>query len=353
MKYSLKEFIEGAQKAYYEGTPIISDEQYDEIIKVYSTSIEEDIGPEGDFKHIRPMYSLSKKFTNRGDVIEPLSDDDVESIKLDGAAIEVGYTNLNALKQNEEPIFLLCWLNTRGNTEKGKRLDIKKAEALNIPKIIKFSNIYGYELPKRGNIYSLQITGEVVATKHVDNARNIVSGKLNLKSLNEFNDAVEQYGLTFFAYSVLTDTSYITDKYKTDMDLLHYLGFNTVLHVDDFKKIHKDCQIKSDGKVVRVNSNKLYWELGFTAKYPRGAYAVKTDQPYVESVLLDVEWNVGRTGKVVPTAIIEPIDIEGATVSRATLNNPIFIQEMGLYIGCTVKIIRSGEIIPCIIGIVE
>ena len=77
---------------------------------------------------------------------------------------------------------------------------------------------------------------------------------------------------------------------------------------------------------------------------------MKIDAEYVTTKLLDVSWETGRSGKVTPTAILEPVNIDGATIQRATLNNVAFIEAMDLSIGDTVHVIRSGDIIPQIVG---
>jgi len=97
----------------------------------------------------------------------------------------------------------------------------------------------------------------------------------------------------------------------------------------------------------------LYEAEGYTAHHPRAAYALKKTPTGVETTLLDVEWNTGKTGVITPTAILEPVDIDGATVSRATLHNMEFINQMELTLGCKVEIIRSGEIIPKILRVVR
>ena len=90
--------------------------------------------------------------------------------------------------------------------------------------------------------------------------------------------------------------------------------------------------------------------MGFTDKFPRGAYAHKEEQEFVTTKLLSVEWNTGKSGKVTPVAILEPVTIGEALISRATLNNIEYIEALNLEVGCTVKVIRAGEIIPSIIG---
>ncbi|MBT5638227.1 MAG: DNA ligase, partial [Candidatus Peribacter sp.] len=89
------------------------------------------------------------------------------------------------------------------------------------------------------------------------------------------------------------------------------------------------------------------------SKHPRGAFALKEQAEGVETTLIDVVWQLGKSGVVSPVAILDPIEIGGATVSRATLHNIEYIRDLNLEIGCRVSVIRSGEIIPRIIGRVE
>jgi DNA ligase (NAD+) len=124
------------------------------------------------------------------------------------------------------------------------------------------------------------------------------------------------------------------------MQELEKLGFDTVL-TSGLSNIY-EC----DGIVHRVNSNLDFDAAGFTAKHPKGAYALKQRQEAVETILLDVEWATGRTGKVTPTAILEPVKIGDKTITKATLNNPGFIESLELYIGCTVALVLGGEVIP-------
>jgi DNA ligase (NAD+) len=131
------------------------------------------------------------------------------------------------------------------------------------------------------------------------------------------------------------------------MHVLKQLGFNTVLE-PELAKIYP-----SDGIVVRLNNNHQFEQLGYTSKHPRGAYARKERAQHVETKLLAVEWQVGKSGKVTPVAILEPVKIGDAVVSRATLNNPGFIEALDLRIGDTVAVARAGEIIPCILHKVD
>ena len=104
-----------------------------------------------------------------------------------------------------------------------------------------------------------------------------------------------------------------------------------------------------DGVVFRVDRYTSFDKLGHTSHHPRGAYAYKTREAGVVTELLDVEWQVGKSGIIAPVAILAPITIGEAVVQRATLHNYGFIEELGLVIGCNVEVIRSGEIIPKVV----
>ena len=116
--------------------------------------------------------------------------------------------------------------------------------------------------------------------------------------------------------------------------------------IAEVKTLRDEIDVLTDGVVIKVNDLRTRELLGFTAKFPRWAIAFKFEPEELITTLKDVEWNVGRTGKVTPTAILEPVEIGGATVSRATLNNYDDILRKGVRLGADVKIRRSNEVIP-------
>jgi DNA ligase (NAD+) len=253
------------------------------------------------------MYSLQKVFEGESSPDYFSFHDFIVTPKLDGAAVALVY---------EQGIFVRGL--TRGNGKKGRNITHLLRHL--VPNVI-----YTQE--------TIQITGEVVAPKTIPNARNYASGALNLKSIDEFLTR----DLTFVAYDV---QSKVTDSFVEDMRLL--TEFDTILDSDWDLFPH-------DGKVFRIDSNSVFEELGYTAHHPRGAFALKRKAEGVVTKLLDVKWNVGKSGVVVPVAILEPVVVGEATVSKATLHNIRFIEEMDLEIGCLVEVIRSGEIIPKIV----
>lgn len=313
----ITDFLDRASKAYYAGNPIIPDNVFDSLADLYQYNRLGATVEGSKVKHTFPMWSLQKHYEDEG--VAPLSgiSDISTSPKLDGAALALLYIDGTFVRAT-----------TRGDGVEGQDVTDKFLGSKLIPQTV----------DGLGSV--VQIVGEVCAPKHIENARNYAAGALNLKDVSEFRTrAVE-----FFAYGIEPAQF---PSYNEDMKWLQRLGFNTV----------KDPELHNiypcDGVVYRVNNNKLFKEMGYTAKHPRGAYALKERQEAVETKIIGVEWQVGKTGKVTPVAILEPVMIGDATVSRATLNNVGFIETLGIEIGDTVAIIRSGEIIPRILHKVD
>lgn len=315
MSKSLKEFLEICKEAYYAGCPIISDDQYDNLEEICNEDLS--VGTNrGRTRHWYRMYSLQKVY--EGDKL-PFTRGMVSTAKLDGAAIALRYINGKFVSAV-----------TRGNGEYGE----------DISHLLEYDwdhtciNIgIDWEIPIDGVV---QITGEIVAPKTIKNARNYAAGALNLKSGEEFVNA----DIKFIAYGI---QPYPTGWYFSDMEELRKAGFNTVWREEPFD------EYPTDGRVHRLNSNKEFEEAGYTSKHPRGAYALKVRTEGIETKIIGVTWQTGKSGKVTPVAILEPIEIDGATVSRATLNNVGFIEALGVCIGDSVMVERAGGIIPRII----
>ena len=319
---NLTEYLDRAAKAYYDGVPFLTDDQFDVLAESCGYSALGAVAPGKVQRHYRQMYSLQKFYEGEGKQrpLEGIADVS-SSVKLDGAAISLLYINGQLVRAL-----------TRGDGTEGQDITDKVLASKLVP--ISFT-VETERLPQ-----VFQVTGEVVAPLNIANARNYAAGALNLKSVDEFKERV----LSFIAYGLYPN---FTTKHSTDMSALKALGFG-VCNELNLEKI-----FPSDGMVFRVNSNAKFDELGFTSKHPRGAYALKIRAEHVETKLLDVEWQVGKSGKVTPVAILEPVLVGDAMVSRATLNNPGFIESLGLEIGDTVAIIRAGEVIPCVLHKVE
>jgi len=309
----MKDFIEKAACAYYSGYPIISDEEFDAIVAKYNYNAVGHQVTDG-VPHMFRMYSLQKVFS-LDDIPTPNSKY-IRTPKLDGAAVSLLYVNGH---------FALGL--TRGDGNLGRDITLKLEELVPV------------SIPMKGEV---QITGEVVCPSSVPNARNVASGSLNLKDINEFRARARD--LVFVAYDMQFEKDY--SNYIDAMNALAHEGFNVVTTFDH-------SNYPTDGWVYRINDQKSFQKMGYTAHHPRGAFALKEQKEGVHTELLDVVWQVGKSGVVSPVAILDPVEVEGALVSRATLHNIEYIRSLELEIGCTVEVIRSGEIIPRILGRVD
>lgn len=308
-------FLDYASSKYYAGEPIISDEVFDKLAEYYGY---ESVGApvaSDRIAHAFPMWSLQKCYNDEPTIGLGGNGETVAvTPKLDGAAVANYYVF------GKHVLSL-----TRGDGKEG--LDITDKMSLLIPETIPY-----------GEEEIIQITGEVVAPKIIENARNYAAGALNLKSVEEFHSRA----LTFVAYGIMPNQY---DTWTEDMEKLNEFGFRTVF-TEEPKFLE---QFPHDGTVFRLNRYERFNELGYTAKHPRGAFALKERKGGVITKLLDVEWQVGRSGVVSPVAILEPVIIGEARVSRATLHNIKYIRELDLDYGCLVEVVRSGEIIPRVV----
>lgn len=304
----MSKFLNYASECYYNGSPIISDDEFDRLAQQCNYNSVGYSVTDG-IAHRFPMYSLQKCFDIANSPLE--ISQCIETPKLDGAAISLLYVNGR-----------LALALTRGDGKLGRDIT---------DKALAMSSIPGGVLEKK----TFQVTGEVVCPSSVENARNVAAGSLNLKSMSEFLARP----ITFVAYEV---QGVEIDTYTKMCQFLNLHGFDTV---DSFDA----SNFPTDGKVFRLNDQKEFVKLGYTSHHPRGAFALKEQKAGVVTKLLDVEWQVGKSGVVSPVALLEPCLIGDATVSRATLHNIEYIRELNLELGCSVEVIRSGEIIPRIL----
>ena len=305
-------FLEKASAMYYNGNPILSDEEFDALARKYRY---EEVGYQvtDGIPHMYRMYSLQKVF-NLND-IESGTSPMVRTPKLDGAAVSLQYVNGH-----------LAQALTRGDGQIGRDITLKMEEL--VPNVI---GIKG----------EIQITGEVVAPDMIPNARNFAAGSLNLKDSNEFRSRAQT--LKFVAYDI-QGAKY--ERLSDAMDHLARNGFEVITHFDA-------SAFPTDGEVFRVDNYESFYKLGYTAHHPRGAFALKEKKDGVITELLDVVWQVGKSGVVSPVAILRPVEVGDALVSRATLHNIEYIRSLNLEIDCSVEVIRSGEIIPRIVRRVD
>lgn len=227
---------------------------------------------------------------------------------------------------------------------------------------------------KVDNDYVFEIHGEAIMTKQAFEAYN-KSSEIPLKNLrNGAAGALRNLNLRETAKRNLSaffyDVGYTEGKqFKSYIEMLNFIKDNG-FPVDDYMKIcssyeemekeisyiesiRNDLNYDIDGVVVVIDDTRTRELLGYTIKFPKWAIAFKFEAQEATTKLLEVEWNVGRSGRVTPTALLEPVELAGATVKRATLNNMDDIKRKGVRIGAQVFVRRSNDVIPEIMGVSE
>lgn len=320
----LKQLVKDHCKKYYDlSAPTISDAEFDKLYAkleqaeaaqgwiAFDSPTVKVGGKAGKVAHPYKLYSLRKVY----DEAEVDSFFDVKTPKVDGA-------NLTLIYKRGKLVLAL----TRGNGEYGDNVVHLAKNITNIPKYISTD----YEL--------IVTNGECVTDNQVENFRNYVSGALGLNSAEEFKNR----NIKFIAHDMLG----VSMNYTNRMTILKNMGFTTVL--SDISKY------PTDGVVYRVNNYKESAKMGYTAKYPKFAVALKPREVNVVTTTLQaVEWAIGRTGTVNPTGVITPVIVEEALISRVTLHNLGIIEEHGLCIGDTIEIERAGGVIPKFLRVVD
>ena len=308
----MQHFLEKASAMYYSGTPILSDAEFDALARLYNYDTVGHTVTDG-IPHLYKMYSLQKVFDLNA--VESSTSPMVRTPKLDGAAVSLQYVNGH-----------IAQALTRGDGNLGRDITLKLEEL--VPNVISIKG-------------KIQITGEIVAPDTITNARNFAAGSLNLKDLIEFRSRCKD--LVFVAYDI-QGVEY--ERLSEAMDHLAQNGFEVITRFDA-------TGYPTDGEVFRVDNYDAFYKMGYTAHHPRGAFALKEQKDGVTTELLDVVWQVGKSGVVSPVAILKPVEVGDALVSRATLHNIEYIRSLNLEIGCSVEVIRSGEIIPRIVRRVD
>lgn len=322
----LKELVQYHCNLYYDkSAPEISDAAFDKLYAdleeveknqgwvAFDSPTNNVGGKAGKVTHPYKLYSLRKVY----DAEEVDKDFTVKTPKIDG-------TNLSLIYRNGKLVLAL----TRGNGETGDNVLHLAKHIDNIPTKINTS----YEF--------YEVNGECVTNNKVENFRNYVSGALGLKSAEEFKER----GIHFIAHDVLG----VNLAYTKRMSIAKQLGFTTVLENNITSKY------PHDGVVYRMDDYNKSMQAGYTSKYPKFAVALKPrGETTASTTLQDVIWEVGRTGTVNPTGIIDPVILDDATITRVTLHNLSIILSHNLGLGDTITIERAGGVIPKFIEVVE
>ena len=305
------------------------------------------------FEEIEDWHNRNIKFVNemnnRGENLPDLRY--VITKKFDGLTINLTY--------NEDGI--LQTAATRGNGETGEEVTAQVKTIREIP--LRTS---------RGDLF--EVHGEAIMTVEafekynatsetpLKNLRNGAAGALRNLNVRE----TARRGLSAFFYDVGYKDGQNFKNYEEMLEFIKekglpmddYIRYATTLeevkkYINEIKDMRFDLNYDIDGVVIAIDDIRTRELLGYTVKFPKWAIAFKFEAQEATTTLLDVEWNVGRSGRVGPTAILEPVELAGVTVKRATLNNMDDIKRKGVMIGSEVFIRRSNDVIPEIMGVVE
>ena len=312
-------------------------------------------------RHRYPMLSLSNSY-NRGEIvdfikrIEKTIDEPVEfvcELKFDGVSISLTYED-----------GILTRGVTRGDGAQGDDVTTNVKTIRSIP--LKLKGDYPNFLEMRGEIImphdSFRNTNrerEELGLPLFANPRNAAAGTIKLFDSREAaNRRLDNY-----CYYMMSDNIPYETHYESLMAAREW-GFNISNHIAMCKNIdeiedfinywdteRKNLPFDIDGIVIKVNSFAQREILGLTAKSPRWAIAYKFKAEQVKTRLLSVDFQVGRHGTITPVANLQPVQLAGTTVKRATLNNADFIKQLDLHYNDIVKVEKGGEIIPKIVGI--
>lgn len=375
-----KELHEHNYRYYVQHQPIISDQQFDLMMKELQdleakhpemsdvNSPTQRVGSDlnqqfQQVAHTHPMLSLANTYSQEdvtawyNQVVKGLEGEGFEvccEMKFDGLSISLTYEDGNLVRAV-----------TRGDGNVGDDVTANVRTINSIPLqltgegYMKTFEIRGEILLPWDNFQRLNAEREDTGETPFANPRNAASG--TLKSQN--SRVVAERGLDAYLYSIIGD-DLPSDSHIENLERARRWGFkifdgmrkvDSLQGIFDFidywDKERKSLPVATDGIVLKVNSIRQQKLLGFTAKSPRWAIAYKFKAERACTPLLEVTYQVGRTGAITPVANMEPVSLAGTTVKRATLNNEDFIQSFDLHIGDYVYIEKGGEIIPKIVGV--
>lgn len=272
--------------------------------------------------------------------------------KIDGLSVSLEYSGGKLVRGS-----------TRGNGVTGEDVTNNILQIKSIPKAIDFTG----ELEVRGEVYMprssfirLVERQELLGEKPAKNPRNAAAGTLRQKN----SAVVRDRELSIFIFNIQQISGLRFNSHIKSLDFLASQGFSvlpsykTCQNIDEaineIKRIGEqrgEFQFDIDGAVIKVDNLDYREELGSTAKFPKWAVAFKYPPEEKETVLRNVEINVGRTGALTPTAVFDPVELAGTTVSRAVLHNEDFINEKAIGIGDTIIVRKAGEIIPEVVAV--
>ena len=354
-----------ASRAYYtDGTEIITnyeyDEMYDELLALEDeTGYIRDDSPSINvgfetaaglpkIVHEKKMLSLNKT-KDRDELRAWLGDQKgMLSWKLDGLTVGITYEN-GRLVQGV----------TRGNGTEGELITANVMACRNVPKVIPHKGktiIRGEAVIRYSDFEKINEAIEDADAKY-KNPRNLCSG-----SIRQLDPKVTaERNVMFYAFSLYQCEGVEFTTRQQKMEWVKSQGFDAVDYVmvdkdnlfdaiDSYEAAITDFDIPSDGLVLTLDDVAYAATLGETAKFPKDSIAFKWRDQQAETVLREIEWSPSRTGLLNPVAIFDPVELEGTTVSRASVHNINIMEDLELGIGDTIQVYKANMIIPQLAG---
>lgn len=354
-----------ASRAYYtDGTEIITnyeyDEMYDELLALEDeTGYIRDDSPSINvgfetaaglpkIVHEKKMLSLNKT-KDRDELRAWLGDQEgMLSWKLDGLTVGITYEN-GRLVQGV----------TRGNGTEGELITANVMACRNVPKVIPHKGktiIRGEAVIRYSDFEKINEAIEDADAKY-KNPRNLCSG-----SIRQLDPKVTaERNVMFYAFSLYQCEGVEFTTRQQKMEWVKSQGFDAVDYVmvdkdnlfdaiDGYEAAITDFDIPSDGLVLTLDDVAYAATLGETAKFPKDSIAFKWRDQQAETILREIEWSPSRTGLLNPVAIFDPVELEGTTVSRASVHNINIMEDLELGIGDTIQVYKANMIIPQLAG---
>lgn len=306
--------------------------------------------------HKRSMLSLANAFNEEDvrdfdrKVKESLGLKHVEymcEMKIDGLAISLDYQNGH-----------LNYAVTRGDGSVGENITHNVITIKSIP--VQISETASLEV--RGEVFMPKASLALLNKQRTENGEPLLANARNAAagSIRQLDSKIAaSRKLDAFWYYFVNAGDFGIKKHSESLEYLQKLGFKTnkerrlckdidevIAYIDEYHKKRESLKYDIDGIVIKVDDLSLYSKLGYTAKTPRWAIAYKFPPEEVTTRLIDIIFTVGRTGKITPNAVLEPVRVAGSLVQRATLHNEDFIFEKQLKIGDIVTLRKAGDVIP-------
>lgn len=318
----LVELLENANKRYREGNPIMKDSDYDNYLEQlpndhwYRNTIESEILSQTTYKHKDKMLSTDKCKTN-DDVLKWIS-------KVEKVSSNVNVRTSAKLDGLAGKYYETGELVTRGNGEKGNIVTSAFRKG-----VINISDSYGI-----GEIVVIKKYFDENLKGDFSHPRNLAVGITMSDNVTEkAQKALDNHAVHFAVYKDIYSITVTLEEFKKSYrSIEENVRTNTIYPID--------------GVVIEVVEPEIKEIMGDTSTYHRWMIALKPKDESSVSKVIDIKWNTGRTGRVTPVIIVEPVEIDGAIINRCTGHNAKKIIDMKIEIGCNIYIIRSGGVIP-------